>query len=169
MAQEIMAQKVMAQKIVNCLWFADKAEEAAGFYVSVFPNSHIDGVHIVPGETPSGPEGAVYVVEFTLDGQQFMAMKAGSLDSFNHAISQMIVCETQDEIDHYWSKLGEGGSYEECGWLKDKYGVVWQVTPRALLEMEKSKDREAARRAIVAMMEMKKLDIAALQKAFEGK
>lgn len=159
----------MAQKIVNCLWFADKAEEAARFYVSVFPNSRIDGVHVVPGETPSGPEGSVYVVDFTLDGQQFMAMKAGPLDAFNHAISQMIVCETQDEIDHYWSKLGEGGAYEECGWLKDKYGVIWQVTPRALLDMEKSNDREAARRAIVAMMKMKKLDIAALQTAFEGK
>lgn len=159
----------MPQKIVNCLWFADKAEEAARFYVSVFPNSRVDSVDIMPGDSPSGPEGSVYVVDFTLDGQKFLAMKAGPLDPFNHAVSQMIICETQDEIDHYWSKLGEGGEYEQCGWLKDKFGVIWQVTPRALLEMEKSKDRDAARRAVAAMLKMKKLDIAALKKAYEGK
>ncbi len=158
----------MAQRIVNCLWYADKAEEAARFYVSVFPNSRIDSVNVLPADTPSGPEGAVVTVEFTLDGQQFFAMKAGPLDTFNHSISQMILCETQEEIDHYWNKLGAGGTHEMCGWLKDKYGVFWQVTPRTLLEMEKSKDKAAARRAVQAMMTMKKLDIAALKKAFDG-
>jgi predicted 3-demethylubiquinone-9 3-methyltransferase (glyoxalase superfamily) len=158
----------MAQRFVNCLWYADKAEEAARFYVSVFPNSRIDSVNVLPADTPSGPEGSVITVEFTLDGQQFFAMQAGPLDPFNHAISQMILCETQEEIDHYWNKLGAGGAYEECGWLKDKYGVLWQVGPRALIEMEKSKDRAAARRVVQAMLKMKKLDLAALKKAFEG-
>lgn len=158
----------MAQRIVNCLWYADKAEEAARFYVSVFPNSRIDSVNVMPADTPSGPEGAVVVVEFTLDGQRFLAMKAGPLDPFNHAISQMIVCETQEEIDHYWEKLGAGGTYEQCGWLKDKYGVLWQVTPRVLMEMEKDKDRARARRVVEAMLKMKKLDIAALKKAYDA-
>jgi predicted 3-demethylubiquinone-9 3-methyltransferase (glyoxalase superfamily) len=158
----------MAQKIVNCLWYPDNVEEAARFYVSIFPNSRIDDVNVLPSDTPSGPEGSVVTVDFTLDGVQFLAFQAGPLDAFNHAISQMIMCETQAEIDHYWEKLGAGGAYEMCGWLKDKYGVLWQVTPRALLEMEKSKDRAAARRAVQAMMTMKKLDIAVLKKAFEG-
>lgn len=158
----------MPQKIVNCLWYPDKVEEAARFYVSIFPNSRIDNVNILPADTPSGPEGSVVTVEFTLDGVRFLAMQAGPLDPFNHAISQMILCETQAEIDHYWEKLGAGGVHEMCGWLKDKYGMFWQVTPRALLEMEKSKDRAAGRRAAEAMMTMKKLDIAALKKAFEG-
>ena len=158
----------MPQKIVNCLWYADKAEEAARFYVSIFPNSRIDSVNVMPSDTPSGPEGAVQIIEFTLDGQAFLAFKAGPLDSFNHAISQMIMCDTQEEIDHYWAKLGEGGSYEQCGWLRDKFGLIWQVTPRALLEMEKSEDKAAARRAVQAMLKMKKLDIAALKKAFDG-
>jgi predicted 3-demethylubiquinone-9 3-methyltransferase (glyoxalase superfamily) len=159
----------MTQRIVNCLWYADKAEEAARFYVSVFPDSRIDSVTIMPADTPSGPEGAVQVVEFTLDGQQFLAMKAGPLDSFNHSISQMVVCDTQAEIDHYWSKLGAGGSYEQCGWLKDKYGVSWQITPRVLLEMEKDKDKARARRVVEAMLKMQKLDIATLKAAYEAK
>lgn len=158
----------MTQKIVNCLWYPEKVEEAARFYVSIFPNSRIDSVDILPSDTPSGPEGSVITVDFTLDGVQFLAMQAGPLDPFNHAISQMIMCDTQAEIDHYWDKLGAGGIYEQCGWLKDKYGMCWQVTPRVLLEMEKSKDRAAARRAVQAMLTMKKLDIAALKKAYEG-
>lgn len=158
----------MPQKIVNMLWYADKAEEAARFYVSVFPNSRVDSVTIMPADTPSGPEGSVQVVEFTLNGQQFMAMKAGPLDPFNHAISQMILCDTQEEVDHYWNALGAGGKHEQCGWLQDKYGVFWQVTPRALMEMEKDKDRTRARRVVAAMLKMKKLDIAELKKAYEG-
>ncbi len=158
----------MTQKIVNCLWYADKVEEAARFYVSIFPNSRIDSVNVLPSDTPSGPEGSVVTVDFTLDGVQFLAMQAGPLDPFNHAISQMIICETQAEIDHYWNKLGAGGAYEQCGWLKDKYGMFWQVTPRALLEMEKSKDRAAGRRAVAAMLKMKKLDLPALKTAYEG-
>lgn len=158
----------MAQRIVNCLWFEEKAEEAARFYVSVFPNSRIDSVDVMPGETPSGPEGSVVVVEFTLDGQRYMAMKAGPLDPFNHAVSQMILCETQEEVDHYWNTLGAGGEYEQCGWLRDKFGVIWQVTPRILIEMEKDNDKERARRVVQAMLKMKKIDIAALKKAYEG-
>ncbi len=150
------------------LWFTDKAEEAARFYVSLFPDSRIDEVSIQPGDSPSGPEGSVKIVEFTLAGQPFMAMDAGPFDPFNHAISLMIEVDTQEEVDRLHAALAEGGEIEPCGWVKDRYGVIWQVTPKMLLEGSKSSDKEAARRMIAAMMTMKKLDIAALQKAFDG-
>jgi predicted 3-demethylubiquinone-9 3-methyltransferase (glyoxalase superfamily) len=150
------------------LWFADKAEEAARFYVSLFPDSRIDEVSIQPGDSPSGPEGSVKIVEFTLAGQPFMAMNAGPFDPFNHAISLMIEVDTQEEVDRLHAALADGGEIEPCGWVKDRYGVIWQVTPKMLLEGAKSPDKAAARRMIAAMMTMKKLDIAALQKAFDG-
>ncbi len=150
------------------LWFTDKAEEAARFYVSLFPDSRIDEVSIQPGDSPSGPEGSVKIVEFTLAGQPFMAMDAGPFDPFNHAVSLMIEVDTQEEVDRLHAALAEGGEIEPCGWVKDRYGVIWQVTPKMLLEGSKSSDKEAARRMIAAMMTMKKLDIAALQKAFDG-
>lgn len=151
------------------LWYTDQAEEAARFYASVVPNSRVGDITVMPGESPSGPEGSVKVVEFTLAGQEMRAMSAGKLDPFNHAVSFEIECDTQDEVDRLWDGLMEGGGEpEECGWLKDRYGLRWQITPRMLNDAMKSPDREAARRATQAMLKMIKLDIAALQKAFDG-
>jgi len=156
-------------KITPFLWYSDKAEEAAKFYVSLFPNSRIDSVTAMPADSPSGPAGSVTVVEFTLAGQPFMAMAAGPLDEFNHSISLYVNCEDQAEIDRYWDALGKGGSYEPCGWLKDRYGVSWQIVPRVLMKMHKDKDRARASRATEAMLKMQKLDIAALERAYGGK
>jgi predicted 3-demethylubiquinone-9 3-methyltransferase (glyoxalase superfamily) len=155
-------------KITPFLWYAEKAEEAARFYVSVVPNSRIDHVWTLPADTPSGPEGAVQIVEFTLAGQPFTAMKAGPLDNFNHSISFMIECEDQAEIDRLWDALSNGGSTEECGWLKDRYGVSWQIVPKALMEMMRDKDRTKVRRVAEAMMKMVKFDVAKLKAAYEG-
>src|SRR5688572_20457384 len=119
-------------KIVPHLWFVDSAVEAANFYVSLFPDSRVDSVTPIPADTPSGPAGSVPVVEFTLAGQPFMAISAGPLDPFNHAISFIVPCESQDELDRYWDALLEGGSSEACGWLKDRYGVSWQIVPAVL-------------------------------------
>jgi predicted 3-demethylubiquinone-9 3-methyltransferase (glyoxalase superfamily) len=110
----------ISQKITPHLWFAEKADEAAAFYASIFPNSRVDGVTSLPADTPSGPAGSVKVVEFTLAGQPFMAISAGPLDPFNHAISFIVDCEDQAEVDHYWNKLLDGGKAEQCGWLKDR-------------------------------------------------
>ena len=155
-------------KIVPHLWYTKEAEEAARFYASIFPDSRVDAVTELPADSPSGPAGSVVVVEFTLAGQPFMAISAGPLDPFNHAISFLVECEDQAEIDRYWAALGEGGTIEQCGWLRDRYGLSWQISPRVLGEMMKSPDRDAARRAAEAMLEMKKLDIAALERAFRG-
>jgi predicted 3-demethylubiquinone-9 3-methyltransferase (glyoxalase superfamily) len=157
------------QRITPHLWFSDKAEEAAGFYVSIFPNSRVDRVTGVPADTPSVPAGSVKVVEFTLDGQPFMAISAGPLDPFNHAISFVVNCETQAEVDRYWNALVERGSPEQCGWLKDRYGVSWQIVPIVLQDMMVDPDRQKAKRAMEAMLKMVKLDIAELQRAYEGK
>jgi predicted 3-demethylubiquinone-9 3-methyltransferase (glyoxalase superfamily) len=154
-------------KIVPSLWYAKDAHEAARFYTSIFPNSRIDRVTTMPTETPSGPPGSVEIVDFTLLGQTFLAMKAGPLDSFNHAISLSVVCETQAEIDKYWNALLQGGAPEECGWLKDKYGVSWQVYPRALIDMMADPDRARAKRVADAMLKMKKIDLEALRAAYE--
>ncbi len=154
--------------IVPHLWYTKEAEEAARFYVGIFPDSRIDAVTPMPTDTPSGPAGSVNSVEFTLSGQPFVAFSGGPFDAFNHAISLMVVCEDQAEIDRYWEALGDGGTIEQCGWLRDRYGVVWQIAPRALIEMLKASDRAASARAAKAMMEMVKLDIAALQRAFRG-
>ena len=156
-------------KITPFLWYADNAEEAARFYVSLLPDSRIDNVAILPADTPSGPEGSVQVVEFTLAGQKFMAMKAGPLDPFNHAISLMIECEDQAEVDRLWAALSDGGSVEACGWLKDRYGVSWQIVPKVFGEMMKDKDRAKVRRVAEAMLNMVKFDIAALKAAYAGK
>ncbi len=155
-------------KIVPCLWYADKAQEAAGFYVSLLPDSRIDSVTSLPADTPSGPEGSVQIVEFTLGGQQFMAMNAGLLDPFNHAISLMINCADQAEVDRLWDALSAGGSTEQCGWLKDRYGVSWQIVPAESGEMMKDKDVAKVRRVTEAMLKMAKLDIAGLRKAYDG-
>src|SRR5215208_5876522 len=161
-----MATITRTSKIVPHLWFADKAVEAAKFYVSLFPDSRVDSVTPIAADTPSGPAGSVQVVEFTLAGQQFMAINAGPLDPFNHAISFLVNCADQAEIDRLWDALASGGTIEQCGWLKDRYGLSWQISPRELGEMMKDPDRGRARRVMEAMLQMKKLDIAGLERAY---
>jgi predicted 3-demethylubiquinone-9 3-methyltransferase (glyoxalase superfamily) len=156
------------QKIVPFLWYAKEAEEAARFYASIFPDSRVTRVTTMPSESPSGPPGSVKVVDFLLFGQRFTAMSAGPLDPFNHAISFSVSCDTQAELDRYWNALLDGGSTEQCGWLKDRYGVSWQIVPTVLDEMMASTDRVKAKRACDAMLTMVKLDIAALKAAYDG-
>jgi predicted 3-demethylubiquinone-9 3-methyltransferase (glyoxalase superfamily) len=156
------------QKITPHLWYAKEAEEAARFYASIFPDSRVTRVTPLPAESPSGPAGSVKVVEFVLFGQDFMAISAGPLDSFNHSISFMVNCETQAEIDRYWDALLEGGSAEQCGWLTDRYGLSWQIVPTVLGEMMVDTDKAKAKRAADAMLKMVKFDIAALQAAYSG-
>jgi predicted 3-demethylubiquinone-9 3-methyltransferase (glyoxalase superfamily) len=153
------------QKIVPHLWYAKEAEEAAQFYASIFPRSRVDRVTPLPVDSPSGPAGSVKVVEFTLFDQPFMAISAGPLDPFNHAISFVVNCDDQAELDRYWNALLEGGSAEACGWLKDRYGVSWQICPTELGEMMTDPDRDRARRVAEAMMKMVKLDLAVLRAA----
>lgn len=155
-------------KIVPHLWFASEAIEAANFYVSLFPDSRVDSVTPMPADTPSGPAGSVQVVEFTLAGQPFMAINAGPLEPFNHAISFLVHCEDQAEVDRLWEALSEGGTIEECGWLRDRYGLCWQIVPTVLDPMLKDADRDRARRVAEAMLRMKKLDITELRRAYEG-
>src|SRR6476661_10733803 len=122
------------QKITPFLWYAKEAEEAANFYTSIFPNSRVGRVVTMPSESPSGPPGSVKVVEFELFGQSFTAMSAGPLDPFNHSISFVVSCDDQAELDRYWNALLEGGTAEACGWLRDRYGVCWQIVPAAMDE-----------------------------------
>jgi predicted 3-demethylubiquinone-9 3-methyltransferase (glyoxalase superfamily) len=161
------------QRISPCLWFDDQAEEAAKLYVSLFPNSKLGAV---AGYGEAGKEihqkqpGSVMSVEFTLDGQAFMALNGGPLFKFTEAISLQVFCDTQAEIDHYWDGLSAGGdpNAQQCGWLKDKFGLSWQIVPRMLGEILKGPDAAASQRMMSALMEMKKLDIAQLQAAAKG-
>jgi predicted 3-demethylubiquinone-9 3-methyltransferase (glyoxalase superfamily) len=153
------------QKITPFLWFDSQAEEAAGFYTSVFKNSRIESVTRY-GEAGPGPRGSVMTVEFDLDGQKFTALNGGPHFQFTEAISFVVHCETQAEVDEYWEKLSAGGKEVQCGWLKDKYGLSWQIVPTALLEMLKDQDAERTQRVMQAMFKMKKLDIAGLQNAY---
>ena len=157
-------------KISPFLWFEKEAEEAARFYVSLLPDSRVDGVTTMPADSPSGPEGSVKVVDFTLAGKPYVAMQAAAgAERFNNAVSFMILCDTQEEIDQLWnSLLKDGGKEQACGWLTDKWGVSWQITPRRLMEMMKSPDRAASKRSSEAMMKMIKLDLAELERAFKG-
>jgi predicted 3-demethylubiquinone-9 3-methyltransferase (glyoxalase superfamily) len=155
-------------KIIPHLWYTDNAEEAASFYASVLPNSKVDGVTALPVESPSGPAGSVKVVEFTLVGQPFMAISAGPLDEFNHSISFVVECDDQAEIDRLWEALSDGGKVEQCGWLKDRYGLSWQIVPASLGPMMKDPDRSRAKRVAEAMLKMIKLDIDGLQKAYQS-
>mgnify|MGYP001125744318 CR=1 FL=1 len=149
------------------LWFDTEAEEAAKFYVSIFPNSKITGVTRY-GKSGPGPDGSVMTVNFELDGQRFTALNAGPQFKFTEAISFVIECQTQEEVDRYWTKLTAGGQEVECGWLKDRYGLFWQVTPRILLEMIGDPDPAKAERVMKAMLQMKKIEIAPLKQAYEG-
>ena len=154
--------------ITPSLWYSREAEEAAKFYTSIFPNSRVDRVSDLPADSPSGPAGSVKIVEFTLLGQPFQAFSAGPLDQFNHAISFVVNCDTQEEIDRYWDALLKGGTPEQCGWLKDRYGLSWQIVPNVLDTLLTDPDQEKAKRAGEAMLRMVKLDIAELERAAAG-
>jgi len=156
-------------KISPCLWFDGQAEEAANFYTSLFPNSRIMSVNRSPADNPSGRKGSVLTVDFTLDGRHFIALNGGDDFKFNEAVSMSIDCEDQAEIDRYWDALiADGGEPSVCGWLKDRFGVSWQVVPRQLNEMIESSDLDAAERATKAMLQMTKIDVAKLEEAYRG-
>ena len=156
-------------RITPCLWFDGNAEEAASFYTSVFPNSRIDKVVRSAADNPSTQEGEVLTVEYTLDGSPFIGLNGGPDFTFSEAISFDIDCKDQAEVDRYWDALIQGGGeHSVCGWLKDRFGVSWQVVPRQLNEMLESPDRAAAKRAMEAMLKMTKLDVEQLKEAFES-
>ncbi len=154
-------------RITPNLWFDTQGEEAANFYVSVFPNSAIKNISYY-GEGAPRPAGTVLTVDFELDGKPFTALNGGPEFTFSEAISLSIDCADQEEVDHYWAKLSEGGEEGPCGWLKDKYGLSWQVVPTILTELVTGPDPERAQRAMQAMFGMKKLDVAALRAAADG-
>jgi predicted 3-demethylubiquinone-9 3-methyltransferase (glyoxalase superfamily) len=150
--------------ISPCLWFDTEAEEAARFYTSVFPGSRVVDVQHYGSAGPR-EEGMVMIVEFALGGRRFLALNGGPKFTFNEAVSFEILCDSQEEVDRYWELLGEGGEHGPCGWLKDRFGVSWQVVPRRLNELVADPDREKAQRVIAAMLQMRKLDVAALEAA----
>ena len=157
------------QKLVTNLWYAKGAEEAARFYTSVFPDSRIDRISTLNAESPSGPPGSVKVVELTVCGHSMLAMEAGEHHPFNDAMSIGINCDTQAELDRYWNAILEGGGTPTaCGWIIDRWGVRWQIVPTQLQELMTSPDREAAKRAAEEMLTQVKLDMAAIQAAFDG-
>lgn len=157
-------------KITPCLWFNGDAEEAANFYVSLVPDSRIDKIQKNVTDNPSGKAGSVLVVEFTMGGQRFIALNGGMRMEFTHAISLQIDCTDQAEVDRVWDAfLANGGRPEQCGWLKDRYGVSWQVVPRALIQYLSGTDTQAAQRAAQAMMKMVKLDVEGLRRAYENR
>ncbi len=156
-------------KIAPCLWFNGQAEEAAEFYASILPDSRIDKIHRAAADNPSTPQGAVLTVEFTVAGQQFIGLNGGPDFTFSEAISFSIDCGDQAEVDRLWQKLTEGGGEPSvCGWLKDRYGVSWQVIPRRLTELLEAPDRDGAARVMKAMLEMTKIDVAKLEAAYAG-
>jgi len=154
------------QKITPFLWFDGQAEEAAVFYASIFPRSRIVSISRY-GEAGPGPKGSVMTVEFELDGQEFIALNGGPQFKFTEAISFSVDCKTQGEVDRFWEKLSEGGAEGPCGWLKDKYGLSWQINPTVLGEMLKDPDPKKSRRVMEAMLQMKKIDIKSLKQAYE--
>jgi predicted 3-demethylubiquinone-9 3-methyltransferase (glyoxalase superfamily) len=154
-------------QISTCLWFDGRAEEAANFYVSIFPNSKILKTARYPEGAP-GPAGSVMTIEFELDGRKFLGLNGGPHFKFNEAISFIISCQTQEEVDRYWQALTAGGGEVQCGWVKDKFGVSWQVTPTVLGQLLSDPDAQKAKRVMQAMMGMKKLDIRGLKQAAAG-
>ena len=158
------------QKITTFLWFDDKAEEAAHFYVTIFKNSKIGTItrYDEEGAKASGrPKGTVMIVTFQLDGQEFIALNGGPHFKFTEAISLLVNCKTQEEVDELWEKLSEGGEKGRCGWLKDKYGLSWQIVPTVLGELLQDKDAEKSKRVMKAMLQMNKIDIKTLKQAYE--
>jgi predicted 3-demethylubiquinone-9 3-methyltransferase (glyoxalase superfamily) len=163
---------IATQKITPCLWFDTEAEDAAKFYVAIFKNSKIRSVNRYGKEgteVHGKPAGSVMAVEFEIEGQKFVGLNGGPQFKFSEAISFQIHCKSQEEIDFYWSRLTEGGKEVACGWLKDKFGLSWQVVPTELFEMLSDKDRAKSERVTKAFMQMKKFDIAKLRRAFEGR
>ncbi|HVM24697.1 MAG TPA: VOC family protein [Candidatus Limnocylindrales bacterium] len=158
-----------APKVYPCLWFDGRAEEAAAFYASLLPDSRVDNVWRSPADTPSGPAGMVLIVDFTLAGQRFQGLNGGPDFTFNESVSFVIECDDQAEVDRLWDALvAEGGEPGPCGWLKDRFGLSWQVVPKALNEMLADPDTDGARRAMESMLQMGKLDVEELRRAFEG-
>lgn len=156
-------------KIFTHLWYAKEAEEAARLYASIFPDSHVDRVSSLMSDSPSGPGGSVKVVDFTLLGQRFQAISAGPHHEFNDAISMVVLCDDQAELDRYWSALLEGGGKAQaCGWLIDKFGLRWQIVPAVLDKMMNDKDAARSKRVTDALLKMIKLDIAALEEAYRS-
>jgi predicted 3-demethylubiquinone-9 3-methyltransferase (glyoxalase superfamily) len=156
----------ITQKITPFLWFDDKAEEAANFYVSIFKNSKV-GTITRYGDAGPGPKGTVMTVTFKLEGQEFIALNGGPQFKFTEAISFVVNCETQEEIDEFWEKLSAGGKKVQCGWLKDKFGLSWQIVPTVLGEMMQDADPEKSQRVMNAIMQMEKIDIQGLKQAYE--
>jgi predicted 3-demethylubiquinone-9 3-methyltransferase (glyoxalase superfamily) len=156
------------QKVTPCLWFDGQAEQAADFYVSLLPDSRVDRVNRSPIDTPSGPAGMVLTVEFTLSGSRFVGLNGGPQFPFTEAVSFQIACADQAEVDRLWAALSEGGSEVQCGWLKDRWGVSWQIVPTRLLELFNDPDPDRARRAAEAMMKMVKINVAELERAAAG-
>jgi predicted 3-demethylubiquinone-9 3-methyltransferase (glyoxalase superfamily) len=156
------------QRISSCLWFDGQAEEAANFYVSIFKNSKITAVSRY-GDAGPGPKGGVMVVGFELDRQAFTALNGGPMFKFTEAISMIVHCDTQAEVDYYWEKLSASGQPGRCAWLKDKFGVSWQIVPTALIQLMQDKDTARSARVMQAMLKMTKIDIAGLQRAYEEK
>ncbi len=156
-------------KIFTHLWYAKEAEEAATFYASIFPDSRVDQVTPLMSESPSGPAGSVKVVDFTLFGQRFQAISAGPHHEFNDAISMVVLCDDQAELDRYWNALLQGGGKPQaCGWLIDQFGLRWQIVPAVLDEMMSDKDKARSKRVTDALLQMVKLDIATLEKAYRS-
>ncbi len=155
------------KNISTCLWFDTQAEDAAQFYVSMFKNSRVTGISRY-GDAGPGPKGKVMTVSFNIDGREFLALNGGPHFKFTPAVSMIVNCDTQAEIDDYWNKLTKEGSPQQCGWLTDKFGLSWQIVPTALADMMTDPDAEKANRVMGAIMEMVKLDIGELEKAFEG-
>ena len=159
----------MGSSVYTCLWFDGQAEEAASFYTSLIPNSHVDSTWRSVAETPSGPEGMVLTVDFTLDGQRFQGLNGGDDFKFNEAVSIVVECDDQAQVDRLWDALtANGGEPGPCGWLKDRFGLSWQITPRRLNELLNDADRERARRAMEAMLKMGRIDIAELERAADA-
>ena len=154
------------KKITPFLWFDGRAEEAANFYTAIFPNSKIVSM-TRSGEAGPGPKGSVMSATFELQGQEFIALNGGPMFKFSPAISFFVHCETQEEVDHFWEKLSEGGEKQRCGWLRDKFGVSWQVVPTVLSQLLQNQDAEKSKRVMNAMLQMDKLDIASLKRANE--
>jgi predicted 3-demethylubiquinone-9 3-methyltransferase (glyoxalase superfamily) len=155
-------------KVTQHLWFEKDMEAAVRFYTSLVPDSTLGEIATIPADTPSGPAGSVKLVAFTLGGQRYMAIEAGPLDAFNHSFSVLVECDDQAEIDRLWDALREGGQVEQCGWLRDRWGLCWQIAPRRLGELISDPDRAKARRVVEAMLKMVKLDIAGLEAAARG-